>query len=63
MHSITDLEARYDAQPYDIGGIALDAVWVFTKLIKLTTNASKNFENFACTSRGISEESHGSKNE
>ena len=60
---ITDLEALYDGQPRGIGWIALEAAGVYTKLIKLTSKISNNFEHFACASWGISKESHGSKNE
>ena len=62
-YSITDLEALYNGQPPDIGGIVLEAAGVYMKLIKLTSKTSNNFEHFTCASCGISKESHGSKNE
>ena len=63
VHSIKDLEVRYDGQPPDIGGTLREDAGFCMKLIKLINNASNNFDYFSCASCGISEEIHGSKNE
>ena len=63
MHLFSDLEACYDRQIPEIGGIVEESMGVDRKAIQLITKTVETFKHFVRTGFGISKRSHGGKDE
>ena len=62
-HSLTDLEFFYHRQLANVYGVVEEAVGVDMMASKLLTKVIPRFEHFMHTNFGISEETHGGKND